>query len=107
MSGFELLSDQGLRLDGRKAAELRRIRCRMGVYGQADGSAYLEQGNTKVPASWEEECVKRALMAELECACCGVQYTVQVLAAVYSTLFRCWLRCTVHCTGAGCGVRTA
>merc|ERR1712192_175659 len=37
----------GLRLDGRKASELRRIRCRMGVYGQADGSAYLEQGNTK------------------------------------------------------------
>ena len=48
MAGFELLSDQGLRLDGRKASELRRIRCRMGVYGQADGSAYLEQGNTKV-----------------------------------------------------------
>ena len=54
MSGFELLSDQGLRLDGRKAAELRRIRCRMGVYGQADGSAYLEQGNTKVPADVKE-----------------------------------------------------
>merc|ERR1712181_152950 len=51
MSGFELLSDQGLRLDGRKASELRRIRCRMGVYGQADGSAYLEQGNTKVLAA--------------------------------------------------------
>ena len=39
---------QGLRLDGRKAGELRRIQCRMGVFGQADGSAYLEQGNTKV-----------------------------------------------------------
>jgi ribonuclease PH len=39
---------QGLRLDGRKAGELRRIQCRMGVYGQADGSAYLEQGNSKV-----------------------------------------------------------
>merc|ERR1711972_549269 len=38
-------------LDGRKASELRRIRCRMGVYGQADGSAYLEQGNTKVLAA--------------------------------------------------------
>ena len=53
MSGFELLSDQGLRLDGRKASELRRIRCRMGVYGQADGSAYLEQGNTKVVRDWK------------------------------------------------------
>jgi|EP00090_Calanus_glacialis_P041009 exosome complex component RRP41 len=51
MAGFELLSDQGLRLDGRKAGELRRLQCRMGVYGQADGSAYLEQGNTKVLAA--------------------------------------------------------
>jgi len=51
MAGVELLSDQGLRLDGRKANELRRIQCKMGVYGQADGSAYLEQGNTKVLAA--------------------------------------------------------
>ena len=51
MSGYELLSDQGLRSDGRRAGELRRIRCRQGVFGQADGSAYLEQGNTKVLAA--------------------------------------------------------
>ena len=51
MSGYELLSDQGLRADGRRANELRRIRCRQGVFGQADGSAYLEQGNTKVLAA--------------------------------------------------------
>ena len=51
MSGYELLSDQGLRADGRRAKELRRIRCRQGVFGQADGSAYLEQGNTKVLAA--------------------------------------------------------
>ena len=38
----------GLRLDGRKAGELRRIETRLGVFGQADGSAYIEQGNTKV-----------------------------------------------------------
>ncbi|XP_015598588.1 exosome complex component RRP41 [Cephus cinctus] len=38
----------GLRNDGRRAAELRKIRVRMGVFGQADGSAYLEQGNTKI-----------------------------------------------------------
>ena len=42
-SNFELLSDQGLRSDGRRHGELRRIRCRLGVFGQADGSAYLEQ----------------------------------------------------------------
>nr|CAG4650408.1 EOG090X0BHT [Sida crystallina] len=51
MSGLELLSDQGLRIDGRKPDELRRIRCSLGVFAQADGSAYLEQGNTKVLAA--------------------------------------------------------
>ncbi|KAJ8976378.1 hypothetical protein NQ317_003233 [Molorchus minor] len=37
----------GLRLDGRRANELRRIRCKLGVFTQPDGSAYLEQGLTK------------------------------------------------------------
>lgn len=44
----ELISDQGLRLDGRRANELRRIQYKMGVFTQPDGSAYFEQGNTKV-----------------------------------------------------------
>lgn len=48
MSGQDLISEQGLRLDGRRANELRRIRCKLGVFSQPDGSAYLEQGNTKV-----------------------------------------------------------
>ncbi|XP_055706596.1 exosome complex component RRP41 [Phlebotomus papatasi] len=51
MSGQDLLSDQGLRLDGRRAGELRSIRCKLGVFSQPDGSAYLEQGNTKVLAA--------------------------------------------------------
>jgi len=51
MSALELLSDQDLRVDGRKASELRRLRCRLAVFGQADGSAYLEMGNTKVLAA--------------------------------------------------------
>ncbi len=71
MSGNDLLSDQGLRIDGRKPSELRRfvdinlflkiqiilsvtlhrIRCSLGIFSQADGSAYLEQGNTKVLAA--------------------------------------------------------
>lgn len=50
MAGLELLSDQGYRLDGRKATELRKVQARMGVFAQADGSAYLEQGNTKALA---------------------------------------------------------
>lgn len=51
MSGKNLVSDQGLRLDGRRAGELRRIQCKLGVFSQPDGSAYLEQGNTKVLAA--------------------------------------------------------
>ncbi|XP_077983385.1 exosome complex component RRP41-like [Glandiceps talaboti] len=51
MAGIELLSDQGFRADGRRPHELRKIRCRMGVFQQADGSAYIEQGNTKVLAT--------------------------------------------------------
>lgn len=48
MSNRDLLSDQGLRIDGRRPKELRRIKCKLGVFNQPDGSAYLEQGNTKV-----------------------------------------------------------
>ncbi|XP_070575131.1 exosome complex component RRP41-like [Ptychodera flava] len=51
MAGIELLSDQGFRADGRRPHELRKIRCRLGVFQQADGSAYVEQGNTKVLAT--------------------------------------------------------
>ncbi|XP_053250995.1 exosome complex component RRP41 [Podarcis raffonei] len=50
MAGLELLSEQGYRVDGRRAGELRQIRARLGVFAQADGSAYLEQGNTKALA---------------------------------------------------------
>lgn len=51
MSKKELLSRIGLRLDGRRENELRRIRCKLGVFTEPDGSAYLEQGLTKVLAA--------------------------------------------------------
>ncbi|XP_041454867.1 exosome complex component RRP41-like [Lytechinus pictus] len=51
MAGLELLSDEGFRLDGRRPSELRKIQCRLGVFDQADGSAYIEQGNTKALAT--------------------------------------------------------
>ncbi|XP_076454684.1 exosome complex component RRP41-like [Babylonia areolata] len=51
MAGLELLSDQNYRVDGRRPNELRKIECRLGVFRQADGSAYIEQGNTKVLAA--------------------------------------------------------
>lgn len=41
----------GLRVDGRKPHELRRLECEMGVFAQADGSAIVSHGNTKVLAT--------------------------------------------------------
>ena len=51
MAGLELISPENLRLDGRKPDELRKILCKVGIYKQADGSGYIEHGNTKVMAS--------------------------------------------------------
>lgn len=51
MAHAELLSDAGVRIDGRKADELRKINCKLGVFDQADGSAYLEMGQTNVLAA--------------------------------------------------------
>ncbi|KAJ1853790.1 Exosome non-catalytic core component [Coemansia sp. RSA 2703] len=48
MSRQELLSPEGLRVDGRRPNELRRISCRASVLSSSDGSSYYEQGNTKV-----------------------------------------------------------
>jgi exosome complex component RRP41 len=37
-----------LRLDGRRWNELRRLHAQIGTQAAADGSSYLEMGNTKV-----------------------------------------------------------
>jgi exosome complex component RRP41 len=50
VSGGEFLSVAGLRVDGRRSEEVRRVRTRFGLFARVDGSAYLEQGNTKVVA---------------------------------------------------------
>lgn len=47
--GNEFISPEGFRVDGRRAGEVRLMRCRLGSL-DADGSAYVEQGNTKVLA---------------------------------------------------------
>lgn len=47
----ELLSPQGLRMDGRRHNELRQIECKLGVFKRCDGSAYIKMGNSKVIAS--------------------------------------------------------
>ncbi|KAJ8660347.1 hypothetical protein O0I10_003804 [Lichtheimia ornata] len=51
MSRLELITPEGLRIDGRRANELRRITAKTSVFSQSDGSAYIEQGNTKCLAA--------------------------------------------------------
>jgi len=47
-SDVQLVSDEGMRLDGRALDELRPIRIEAGVLERADGSCYLEWGSNKV-----------------------------------------------------------
>lgn len=49
--GLEYISLDGLRIDGRRPSEVRKIRCALGSLSRADGSAYFEQGNTRVLAA--------------------------------------------------------
>ncbi|RKP15343.1 ribosomal protein S5 domain 2-type protein [Piptocephalis cylindrospora] len=51
MSRNELISPEGLRLDGRRANELRRHTAKLGPLSQADGSAFLQHGHTKALAA--------------------------------------------------------
>ena len=48
---LEFISLDGLRFDGRRAHEVRKIRAALGALSRADGSAYYEQGNTRVLAA--------------------------------------------------------
>ena len=45
---MEFLSPEGLRMDGRRPKELRKLHCEVGTLGEADGSATFDMGNTKV-----------------------------------------------------------
>ena len=44
----KLIDKKGIRLDGRKADELRPVKLQVGVLGNADGSAYIEHGKNKI-----------------------------------------------------------
>lgn len=48
MGQQEFITPEGLRRDGRRANELRRIRCQVSVLQNADGSAMFQMGNTQV-----------------------------------------------------------
>lgn len=47
----KLIDKKGLRLDGRKADELRPVKLEVGVIPNADGSAYVEHGKNKILAA--------------------------------------------------------
>ncbi len=44
----KLIDKKGVRLDGRKADELRPLKLEVGVLPNADGSAYIEHGKNKI-----------------------------------------------------------
>jgi len=44
----KLIDKKGVRLDGRKADELRPVKVQVGVLPNADGSAYIEHGKNKI-----------------------------------------------------------
>ena len=44
----KLIDKKGMRLDGRKADELRPLKLEVGVIPNADGSAYIEHGKNKI-----------------------------------------------------------
>jgi exosome complex component RRP41 len=48
---IQLIDENGIRLDGRRADELRPIKIEAGVLENADGSAYIEWGKNKVLAA--------------------------------------------------------
>jgi len=47
----KLIDENDVRLDGRKLNEVRPIKIEVGVLGNADGSAYIEQGKNKILAA--------------------------------------------------------
>ncbi|MBS7648537.1 exosome complex exonuclease Rrp41 [Candidatus Bathyarchaeota archaeon] len=52
MSGrIKLIDENGLRIDGRRPNDLRPIKMEVGILSNADGSAYIEQGKSKILAA--------------------------------------------------------
>ncbi len=48
---MKLIDENGKRIDGRSAEELRPVKMKVGVLNRADGSAYIEWGKNKVVAA--------------------------------------------------------
>ncbi|KAI9357840.1 putative exosomal 3'-5 [Pilaira anomala] len=77
MSRLELITPEGLRVDGRRANELRKITAKTSVFSQADGSAYIEQGNTKcLAAVYGPREVRHRMQALADRALINVEFNV-------------------------------
>jgi len=46
-----LINEDNIRMNGRKLDELRPVKIEVGILGNADGSAYIEQGKNKILAA--------------------------------------------------------
>ncbi|KNC47684.1 uncharacterized protein AMSG_11787 [Thecamonas trahens ATCC 50062] len=81
MSRREFVSPEGLRLDGRRPDELRKLQARMDLFSRADGSAYVEMGNTKVVAAvYGPREVRRASMAKHDRAVVRAEFGMATFA---------------------------
>ena len=47
----KLIDENDVRFDGRKLNEMRAVKLEVGILGNADGSAYIEQGKNKILAA--------------------------------------------------------
>ncbi len=47
----KLIDEKNIRLDGRKLTEMRPVKIEVGILGNADGSAYIEQGKNRILAA--------------------------------------------------------
>ncbi|GMT08207.1 hypothetical protein PENTCL1PPCAC_30381 [Pristionchus entomophagus] len=82
---MNVLNEHGFRSDGRRPEQIRNISCKLGVYPQADGSAYIEQGNTRVLCAvyGPHEATNRGKASEDGCS-----VSVQLSTAAFATLER-------------------
>jgi len=48
---IKLITEDGVRIDGRRPDQLRPVKMEVGLLKNADGSAYVEYGNTKILAA--------------------------------------------------------
>ena len=91
MSRVEYINVSGLRVDGRRPREVRRVRCQLGLFPRADGSALFEQGNTRVLAVVHgPRQPERVWSADREAATITCEYRRVVVFNFCCLTYRVW-----------------